>query len=90
MEDYEKGSWFGNSSLAADEIFQKAVLSPKGLPQIRLVSSCNILIEGVLYSDLLNITLVLQSGQKLKYDKEKMMFSILSEYFWPSWGKCFD
>ena len=43
VEDYEKGSWFGNSSLAADEIFQKAVISPKGLPQIRLVSTCNIL-----------------------------------------------
>ena len=30
VEDYENGSWVGNSSLTANEIFQKAVFSPIG------------------------------------------------------------
>ena len=33
VEDYDKGSWFGNSSSAANEIFQNAVISPKGCPK---------------------------------------------------------
>ena len=43
-----------------------------------------------LYSGLLNLTLVLQSGDKLKYGEEKMLSSILSEYHWPGWGKCIE